>query len=334
LVETALPETLTYYAFPEEHWRRIRTNNPLERIMREIRRRTRVVGVFPDGNSALNLAAARLRHSAGTRWSTKRYLNMELLRQRNAMIALPEQATDQKCERFWTLPMMRRSARGCCIGPGVAAVRLSTPAHPAAAGSIMLNHKKLCRLYHGERLMVRKGGGRKWALGTWAPMALPQVPNQSFMSDALACGRKFRVLALVDDFGRECLAPVVGIHIVHVLDRVVPVRGTPCMIVSDNGTELTPRAMRVWQQEHGIEWHYIAAGKPMQNAFIESFNGRLRDECLIEHLFANVAEARRIIEAWRIDYNTRRSHTSLDGLTSTEFVARPSQGHNYNGLSL
>jgi len=87
LVETAVPETLAYYAFPEEHWRRIRTNNPLERIMREIRRRTRVVGAFPDGNSALNPAAARLRHIAGTRWSTKRYLNMELLRQRNAMIA-------------------------------------------------------------------------------------------------------------------------------------------------------------------------------------------------------------------------------------------------------
>src|SRR6201991_957902 len=87
LVETAVSETLAYYSFPEEHWRRIRTNNPLERIMREIRRRTRVVGAFPDGNSAINLAAARLRHIAGTRWSTKRYLNMELLRQRNAMIA-------------------------------------------------------------------------------------------------------------------------------------------------------------------------------------------------------------------------------------------------------
>ena len=87
LVETAVSETLAYYAFPEEHWRRIRTNNPLERIMREIRRRTRVVGAFPDGNSALNLAAARLRHIAGTRWSTKRYLNMQLLKQRNALIA-------------------------------------------------------------------------------------------------------------------------------------------------------------------------------------------------------------------------------------------------------
>jgi putative transposase len=84
LVETAVPETLAYYAFPEEHWRRIRTNNPLERIMREIRRRTRAIGAFPDGNSALNLAAARLRHIAGTRWSTKRYLNMDLLRHHTA----------------------------------------------------------------------------------------------------------------------------------------------------------------------------------------------------------------------------------------------------------
>src|SRR5882672_10306191 len=87
LVERSVSETLTYYAFPDIHWQKIRTNNPLERIMREIRRRTRVVGAFPDGNSAINLAAARLRHIAGTRWSTKRYLNMELLRQRNAMIA-------------------------------------------------------------------------------------------------------------------------------------------------------------------------------------------------------------------------------------------------------
>lgn len=81
LVEMTVDETLTYYAFPNEHWRRIRTNNPLERLMREIRRRTRVVGAFPDGQSALNLAAARLRHIAGTKWSTKRYLNMNLLKQ-------------------------------------------------------------------------------------------------------------------------------------------------------------------------------------------------------------------------------------------------------------
>lgn len=102
------------------------------------------------------------------------------------------------------------------------------------------------------------------------------------------------------------------------------------MIVSDNGTELTSRAMLEWQQEHRVEWHYIAPGKPTQNGFIESFNGRLRDECLNEHLFASLTEASKIIEAWRIDYNTKRPHTSLNGLTPTEFAARPTQGHNQN----
>ncbi len=98
------------------------------------------------------------------------------------------------------------------------------------------------------------------------------------------------------------------------------------MIVSDNGTELTSNAILAWQQERGVEWHYIAPGKPMQNGFVESFNGRLRDECLNEHLFANLNEARQIIEEWRIDYNTNRPHTSLNGLTPTEFAARPTRG--------
>jgi putative transposase len=209
--------------------------------------------------------------------------------------------------------------------------------------SIMLNHKKLYRLYREERLIVHKRGGRKRALGTRAPMTLPQGPNQrwslDFMSDALACSRKFRVLAVVDDFTRECLALVVdnslsGIRVARELDRIVERRGRPCLVVSDNGTELTSRALLGWQQDRGVEWHYIAPGKPTQNGFIESFNGRLRDECLNEHLFANLAEARRIIEAWRIDYNTRRPHSSLDGLTPAEFAARPSQGHNQNRLSL
>ena len=208
---------------------------------------------------------------------------------------------------------------------------------------IMLNHKKLYRLYREERLMVRKRGGRKRAIGTRAPLALPQGPNQrwslDFVSDALACSRKFRVLAVVDDFTRECLALTVdnslsGVRVARELDRLVERRGRPCLVVSDNGTELTSRAILGWQQDHGIEWHYIAPGKPMQNAFVESFNGRLRDECLNEYLFSSLHEARRIIEAWRIDYNTTRPHTSLHGLTPAEFAARPDQGHNQNRLSL
>jgi len=208
---------------------------------------------------------------------------------------------------------------------------------------VLVNRKKLYRLYREERLTVRKRGGRKRALGTRAPMAIPQGANQrwslDFMSDALACSRKFRILTVVDDFSRECLALVAdnslsGIRVARELDRIVESRGVPRMIVSDNGTELTSHAMLGWQEKRGVEWHYIAPGKPAQNGFIESFNGRVRDECLNEHLFNSLPEARRIIEAWRIDYNTRRPHTSLNGLTPTEFAARPTEGHNQNRLSL
>lgn len=208
---------------------------------------------------------------------------------------------------------------------------------------LKVNHKKLFRLYREERLMVRKRGGRKRALGTRAPMAVPQGPNQrwslDFVSDALASSRRFRVLTVVDDFSRECLALVAdnslsGVRVARELDRVVEVRGAPCMVVSDNGTELTSRAILTWQEERGVEWHYIAPGKPTQNGFIESFNGRLRDECLNEHLFASLPEARKIIEEWRTDYNTLRPHTSLNGLTPTEFATRPNQGHNQNRFSL
>jgi len=209
---------------------------------------------------------------------------------------------------------------------------------------IRLNRKKLYRLYREERLTVRKRGGRKRALGTRAPMAVPQGRNLrwslDFVADMLVHGRRFRILAVVDDFTRECLGLVAdtslsGLRVARELDRIAEVRGSlPAMVVSDNGTELTSNAILAWQQERRVEWHYIAPGKPMQNGFVESFNGRLRDECLNEHLFASLAEVRRIIEDWRIDYNTNRPHTSLNGLTPTEFAARPNQGQNQNGLSL
>lgn len=172
---------------------------------------------------------------------------------------------------------------------------------------VSLNHKKLFRLYREERLTVRRRGGRKRALGTRAPMAIPQASNQrllsaiasnrlsgkgslDFVTDALADGRRFRVLVIFDDFTRECLALVVdtslsGARVARELDHLAEQRGLPLMIVSDNGTELTSRAMLVWQEDRGVEWHYIAPGKPVQNAFVESLNGRFRDECLNEHSF-------------------------------------------------
>jgi putative transposase len=151
--------------------------------------------------------------------------------------------------------------------------------------------------------------------------------------------KRFRILTLVDDFTRECLGLVVdtsltGLRVARELDRIAELRNYPCMIVSDNGSKLTSNAILAWQQDRGVEWHYIAPGKPMQNGFVESFNGRLRDECLNEHLFTNLNEARQIIEEWRIDYNTNRPHSSLNGLTPTEFAARPHPRHNRNRLSL
>ena len=219
-----------------------------------------------------------------------------------------------------------------------------------------MNVKKVYRLYREERLTVRKRGGRKRALGTRAPMAIPQEPNQrwslDFVSDALACGRRFRLLNMIDDYSRECLACIVdtslsGRRVVRELAAFAERRGLPCMVVGDTdrsglirginpkgGTELTSHAVLAWCQDTGVEWHYIAPGKPQQNGFVESFNGCLRDECLNEHLFPTLASARRIIEAWRTDYNTVRPRSGFGGLAPAEFTNRPRHGHKSNEANL
>lgn len=182
-----------------------------------------------------------------------------------------------------------------------------------------------------QRLQVRRRSGRKRALGTRAPMAIPQGPNQrwslDFLSDSFVDGRRFRILAVVDDFTRECLALVAdtslpGLRVVRELEAIVARRGRPAMCVSDNGTELTGMAVLYWCQEIRIEWHYIAPGKPTQNAFIESFNGRLRDELLNETLFTSLAQARAVLAAWKDDYNDVRPHSALGDLTPSEFIDR------------
>jgi putative transposase len=192
-----------------------------------------------------------------------------------------------------------------------------------------MNHKKLRRLYAEERLQVRRRGGRKRALGTRAPMALPQAANRrwslDFASDALADGRRFRILAIVDDFSRECLCLVAdtslsGKRVARELDAVIAVRGRPLTCVSDNGTELTSMAILAWSQEHRVEWHYIAPGKPQQNAFAESFIGRLRDECLNETLFTSLAHARAALAEWRHDYNTIRPHSGIGNVPPAAYT--------------
>ena len=196
---------------------------------------------------------------------------------------------------------------------------------------IIMNQKKLRRLYREEKLQVRKRGGRKRALGTRRPMVLPSCANErwslDFLSDAFTDGRRFRVLAVVDDYSRECLALVAdtslsGLRLTRELDLIMTQRGKPRTIVSDNGTEMTSTAVLKWCQETGIEWHYIAPGKPQQNGFVESFNGSFRDECLNETLFSSLSQARQQIAEWKEDYNSQRPHSSLGNITPNEFVMK------------
>jgi putative transposase len=216
---------------------------------------------------------------------------------------------------------------------------------------VAMNEKRLRRIYREEGLQVRKRGGRKRALGMRAPLALPSAPNErwslDFVSDSFTDGRRFRILAIVDDCTRECLALVAdtslsGARVARELDAAIARRGAkPKVIVSDNGTELTSMAILKWSSETKVDWHYIAPGKPQQNAFVESFIGRLRDECLNETLFSSLSEARAVLAEWREDYNRVRPHSALSNRTPEEFrahtialAARGAQGQEINpGLS-
>jgi putative transposase len=193
---------------------------------------------------------------------------------------------------------------------------------------LTMNQKRFRRLYREEGLQVRKRGGRKRALGMRAPLELPSGPNErwslDFVSDSFTSGRRFRILAIVDDCTRECLGLVAdtslsGARVARELDTVIAWRGKPRRCVSDNGTELTSMAILAWSKASGVDWHYIAPGKPQQNAFVESFNGRLRDECLNEQAFSSLAEARAVLAAWRDDYNRVRPHSALANRTPEEF---------------
>jgi putative transposase len=198
--------------------------------------------------------------------------------------------------------------------------------HLLAYEGITPNHKKLLRIYREEGLKVRRRSGRKRALGTRAPMTVPLRPNQrwslDFVSDAFVCGRRFRVLCVIDDFGRECVALVADTSLA-IMERLAK----PITVVSDNGTELTSTAILKWSQERRVEWHYTAPSKPTQNAFVESFNGRLRDECLNETLFTPLAQVRAVLAAWQNDYNAVRPHSKLGGRTPAEIAKQALSGH-------
>jgi putative transposase len=193
-----------------------------------------------------------------------------------------------------------------------------------------VNHKRLFRVYREERLMVRRRGGRKRALGTRAPMTIPQHPNDrwslDFVADQFIDGRRLRILVVVDDCTRECLALIAdtsisGMRVARELDRLLVERGKPKTTVSDNGTEFTSNAILQWADDHRVAWHYIAPGKPVQNAFAESFIGRLRDELLNETLFRSLSHVRAVLEAWRADYNNERPHSRLGWMSPAIYAA-------------
>ena len=190
---------------------------------------------------------------------------------------------------------------------------------------------RIYRLYREEGLGVRKRKGRKRAIGVRAPLLVEARPNArwslDFVHDQMANGRRFRVLNITDDVTHECLAAVPdtsisGHRVARELTAIIERRGKPGMIVSDNGTELTSHAIFAWARDHKIDWHYIMPGKPMQNGYVESFNGKMRDELLNETLFFSLDHARKAIAEWVEDYNTRRPHSALAYQTPAAFAAK------------
>ena len=193
---------------------------------------------------------------------------------------------------------------------------------------VIVNHKRIERLYREEGLAVRRRTRKRVARDGRGRAALPGRPNQQwgidFVSDALAWGRRIRLFTVVDVFTREVLAIEVdtslpGGRVVRVLEQLVLERGAPDEIVLDNGPELAGKAVDQWAYERGVWLRFIEPGKPIQNAFVESFHGRLRDECLDRHWFLGLSDARQIIEAWRQDYNRSRPHSALGYRPPEEF---------------
>jgi putative transposase len=195
---------------------------------------------------------------------------------------------------------------------------------------VEVNHKRVYRLYHEAGLAVRKRKRRKGIAVERQPLLLPGAANQvwsmDFVMDATANGRRIKILTIVDDFTKESLDLVVahsisGDYVARVLDAIAQFRGYPSAVRTDQGPEFTSKALDQWAYEHRVALKLIQPGKPTQNAYIESFNGKFRDECLNEHWFLDLHHAREVIAHWRQDYNEQRPHSALDYKTPAEFAA-------------
>ena len=206
---------------------------------------------------------------------------------------------------------------------------------PAGEPRWLVNHKRVHRLYREEGLAMRRKAQKRLRAAArtvleW-PVRANQVWTMDFTQDQLSRGRKFRTLNLMDGYTREALAIEVdrslpGTRVVRVLEQLKQTRGVPEKIVVDNGPEFISQAVDQWAYANGVRLHFIEPGKPTQNAYIESFNGKFRDECLNQNWFVDLADAREKIEAWRVDYNTVRPHSSLGYLTPAEFAHREAAG--------
>ena len=193
-----------------------------------------------------------------------------------------------------------------------------------------VNHKKVYRLYREANLVVRRRKKARRPPSERQPLSSATAPNavwsMDFVSDALANGRRLKCLTVADDFTHECVDITVdhgisGAYVVRVLDQAARFRGYPRAVRTDNGPEFTSRAFIAWTQQHGIQHLLIEPGRPMQNGYIESFNGKFRDECLNEHWFTSLAQSRDVIAEWRRDYNQVRPHSSCGRIPPAQFAA-------------
>jgi len=194
---------------------------------------------------------------------------------------------------------------------------------------IEINHKKTERLYREEGLSLRKRKRKKTAATNRIMLPVAEKTNQKwsmdFVTDSTVTGRRFRALTIVDDYSRECPAIEVDTslgarRVIQVLERLAEIRGLPEVITTDNGPEFTSKVLDEWAYRKGVKLNFIRPGKPIENAYVESFNGRLRDECLNGNWFLNLSHAKEVIETWRLDYNEGRPHTSLNGKTPNEYA--------------
>ena len=193
----------------------------------------------------------------------------------------------------------------------------------------LINYKRVERLYALEKLHIRRRRRKKIPMSDRQPLVRPGQANEiwsmDFVFDRIASGRTLKCLAIVDDATHEAVAVVPehtigGDHLTRIMDGICSQRGKPSVLRTDNGPEFTGKAMLTWAHRNGIALRLIEPGKPNQNAYVESFNGRLRDECLNEHWFTSLGHARAVIEAWRREYNEERPKRVLDGRTPAEYA--------------